>query len=251
MAQTPFANAFAFGLDKPFIVVHSAVVDMLEKDELQALIAHELGHIMSNHMLYYSILTTLTNLLSMGGLGIPFGNLAIYAFIAALFEWFRKAELTCDRAGLLVAQNLETCYRLKMKFSGGRRIDQMSIEEFFKQADEYDRHGDIIDSVYKILNNWQATHPHSVSRMRELQRWHDKGNYNDILKGDYITRDSEKHADMAKTWSNAFKNIKKDIDESGDNLAKIMSDLLNTGESIFNYGSEFVRSIFRGGAKDK
>ena len=202
-------------------------------------------------MLYYSILTTLTNLLRMGGLGIPFGDLAMYAFIAALFEWFRKAELTCDRAALLVVQNLETCYRLKMKFAGGRHVDQMSIEEFFVQADEYESHGDIIDSVFKILNNWQATHPHSVSRMRELQRWHDEGNYKDILAGDYITRDSEKHADMAKTWSDAFKNLKKDIDESGDNLAKILSDILNTGESIFNASSDFIRSFFRGETKEK
>jgi len=245
IAQTPFANSFAFGLDKPFIVLNSAMVDMLERDELQAVLAHELGHIHSNHMLYYSILITLTNLLRFGGLGIPFSNLALYAFIAALYEWFRKAELTCDRAGLLVVQNIETCFRLKMKLAGGKRTELMNIDEFFKQADEYERQGDIIDSIFKILNNWRATHPHAVARTRELNLWFEKGNYKSILAGDYLTRDSAEHADMTQTWKNAFRSLKIDLDESGDTLSRIISSLVDTGGSLVNAGTDFFKNIFR------
>ncbi|MBN2384593.1 M48 family metallopeptidase [bacterium] len=251
IAQTPFANAFAFGIDRPFVIVNSALIDMLEPAELQVVLAHELGHVVSNHMLYYSILLTLTNLLRLGGLGIPFGNLALYAFVAALHEWFRKAELTSDRAALLVSQNIDTCFKMKMKFAGGRHTEHMSVEEFFSQADEYESHGDVVDSIYKILNNWRATHPHVVARMRELNRWYEQGNYRDILAGDYISRDSEAHADMSDTWKNAFQNLKQDIDDSGDTLTRFVSELFDAGGNIVNAGAGFFKNIFFGGSESK
>lgn len=244
IAQSPIANAFAFGVDVPFIVIHSALIDMLEKDELQAVIAHELGHILSGHMLYYSVLLTLLNILKLGGLGIPFGNLALSAIIVALFEWFRKAELTCDRVGLLVAQNLDTSFRLNMKLAGGKHTENMDIEEFFKQADEYETQGDIIDSIYKVINNWQASHPHVVSRIRELQRWHDEGSYKQILNGNYITRDDAKHTNIDETWKRAINSARKDLRDSGDSLASILTGITDIGEDLFKRGSTFVSGLF-------
>ena len=55
VSQTPFFNAGAYGLDKPFIVVHSAAIELLDDDELRVLMAHELGHVMSGHALYRTI----------------------------------------------------------------------------------------------------------------------------------------------------------------------------------------------------
>ncbi len=47
VSPSPFLNAGAVGMDKPFITLNSATVDLLTDDELLAIIGHELGHIKS------------------------------------------------------------------------------------------------------------------------------------------------------------------------------------------------------------
>ncbi|MFL5471018.1 MAG: M48 family metallopeptidase, partial [Gemmatimonadales bacterium] len=65
LTQTPFFNAGAYGIDSPFIVVHSAAVELLDDDELRVLLSHELGHVMSGHALYRTIAAILA-LVSLG-----------------------------------------------------------------------------------------------------------------------------------------------------------------------------------------
>ena len=134
--QNFVVNAAAMGVDKPFIVLTSSLLEMLSEEELQAVIAHELGHIMCGHALYTTLLIIILKAWHFL-LGIPGGSYAIGAILLGLMEWSRKAELTADRAGLLVTQDLEVSHRVDMKLAGGKLTDQMSIEEFKKQADEY------------------------------------------------------------------------------------------------------------------
>jgi Zn-dependent protease with chaperone function len=244
ISQSPIANAFAYGVEQPFIVLNSSIVSLLEPKELQTVIAHELGHIVAGHMLYVSVLHVLVRLLNMGGLGIPFGTLGLRAFLVALFEWYRKAELTCDRAGLLVAQDIDVCHRTEMKLAGGKHIEEMALQEFFVQAEEYDKHGDILDSVYKLLNNWDATHPHAVARILELQRWYDHGNYREILAGNYTKREEEVHVRTTKTWQEAFDSMRNDLKQSGDPLSKLASDLADIGGSFISAGGDLFGKIF-------
>ena len=67
VSQTPFFNAGAYGIDQPFIVVHSAAIELLDDDELRVLLAHELGHVISGHALYRTIAAILA-LISLGAL---------------------------------------------------------------------------------------------------------------------------------------------------------------------------------------
>jgi Zn-dependent protease with chaperone function len=93
----PVPHAHAIGIDTPFVVLTSGMVDLLDDDdELRFVVGHELGHVLSGHALYTTVLLQLlrlSNTLSW----VPLGALGLRAVIAALFEWQRKAELSGDR----------------------------------------------------------------------------------------------------------------------------------------------------------
>jgi Zn-dependent protease with chaperone function len=117
--------------------------ETLDDDEIQCVMGHELGHVMSGHALYTTLLMFLLRMWFLF-LSIPGGMYALLMLQAALLEWSRKAELTSDRAGLLVVQNPDVAYRVDMKLAGGKRVDQMSLEAFLRQAEEFEAGGDIL-----------------------------------------------------------------------------------------------------------
>lgn len=56
LTQVPIANALAIGADKPMIVVFSGSLSLFEPDELGTVLSHEIGHILSEHVLYQTAL---------------------------------------------------------------------------------------------------------------------------------------------------------------------------------------------------
>src|SRR4051812_45005334 len=94
LTQMPFANAATIGAGQPIIVLNSELVRLLDTEGLRAVIAHEATHVLSDHVLYGTALQILLMLSSRLPLlaGLPF-----MAVRAALLEWSRAAELTCDR----------------------------------------------------------------------------------------------------------------------------------------------------------
>ena len=149
--QDPQPNAMCIGLDEPIIVVTTGLVELLDEEEMRAVIGHEVGHALSGHSVYRTILLFLTSL-ALKVAWIPLGNVAIMAIVTALREWFRKSELSADRAGLLVGQDLQASMRGLMKIAGGNHLHEMNVDAFLAQAEEYEAGGDLRDSVLKILN---------------------------------------------------------------------------------------------------
>jgi Zn-dependent protease with chaperone function len=183
VTQTPVFNAGAYGVDDPFIVLHSAALELLDEEELRVLIAHEFGHVASGHALYRTIAEIFLNV-SLGAL--PFlAGVALLPVRLAVLEWSRKSELSSDRAGLLGSQNVIASQQLFMKMAGAYRgaleSGQMSLDPFVTQASEYIASNDGLDIVYKI---------HTV-RAAELQRWIQGGDYERILRGEYTRRGAE------------------------------------------------------------
>ncbi|HTX72877.1 MAG TPA: M48 family metallopeptidase [Rectinemataceae bacterium] len=185
VTQSPFFNAGAFGFSEPFIVINSSLFRSLDDDELEAVLAHEMGHVMSGHALYKTLLWILLNIAD-GLLGIP--KLILYPVIAALTEWDRKSELSADRAGLLALQNEDPNYRVLMKAAGGDDVSQLNLNAFFEQAAEYENSRGVLDSLFKILNLAWASHPFPVLRLSELRTWAASGQYQAILDGNYPKR---------------------------------------------------------------
>ncbi len=193
VSQTPVFNAGAYGVDQPFIVLHSAALELLDDDEVKALLAHELGHVMSGHSLYRTIAEILLQV-SLGAL--PFlASVAVLPIRLAVLEWSRKSELSSDRAGLLGCQDAIVAQRLYMKMAGGVRqgpfSGQLDVDSFMVQANEYLGSNEGLDVVYKVLHTLALTHPMHTVRAAELQRWMAAGDYDRILRGDYVKRGAE------------------------------------------------------------
>jgi len=193
VSHTPFFNAGAYGIDKPFIVIHSAAIELLDDDELRVIVAHELGHVMSGHALYRTIAAILA-LISLGALPV-LASIAVLPIRLAFLEWSRKSELSADRAGLLGGQDVVVAQRVDMKMAGGGRGEgfagQLNVDAFMEQAHEYAASGEGLDVVYKILSTLALTHPMHTVRAAELQRWVGSGDYDRILRGEYVRRGPE------------------------------------------------------------
>ena len=204
VSQTPFVNAGAYGMDRPFIVINSGALALLDDDEMRTLLGHELGHVMSGHALYHTILI----LIVFVGLNfLPFLTSIILAPIQfALLEWARKSELSADRAGLLAAQDPRASMRMFLKMAGGGDMKEMSLDAFLQQAKEYEETGGAIDRIFKILNTLPQSHPFNTLRAAELERWITAGAYEKVLGGEYTRRGPE--ADQ--------RPIDKDIDDARD-----------------------------------
>lgn len=187
VTQTPLVNAAAVGFDKPFIVMNSGLLELLEPEEQRDVLGHEMGHIMSGHTTYTTIAIII---MTLGVQNLPFlAGIALLPFQLALMEWYRKAELSSDRAGLLATQDLRTSMSTFLKMAGGRSLgDQIDVDAFIEQARAYETQADFADKVWQVINTAFRTHPFGTVRAAELQRWVDAGEYDKILRGDYRRR---------------------------------------------------------------
>ncbi len=244
ISQNPLMNAGSVGVEKPFITINSALIEQLAEEELQAVIGHELGHIASGHVLYKTLLWLLMNI-STNLVHIPLGNFALGAIIAALREWDRKSELSADRAGLLVLQDPSPAYTVLMKLAGGSRIGEMVLEDFFNQAYEYEKGGDILDSVHKLLNMIGQRHPFHVVRLKELKEWVDSGKYEKILSGEYRKR-GDREEDIQEEFRQAADQYREDFDKSGDPLASALSKIGKQIDAVTREAGKQAEEFFKG-----
>ena len=132
ISQTPIVNAGAWGMEQPFIILNSGTVRLLDDDQLAYVIGHEIGHIMSDHVLYKSMTVILLNLATTG---FPIVGLAARAILVALLEWQRKSELSSDRAGLLTVQDPDIVLGTMLKMAGGGEDNESNLQEYIIQAE--------------------------------------------------------------------------------------------------------------------
>ena len=197
VSQTPMPNAMAVGFDHPFIVIHSGSLTLLNDDEQRVVLGHELGHVMSGHALYHTILYLIV---LFGFANLPFLiGIAVLPIRLALMEWFRKSELSADRAGLLACQDRDDALRLFLKFAGGGNASEMDLEGYLEQAKEYAEGGGPLDTIYKILNTLDLDHPFSSIRADELRKWIDEGHYDKIVVDGEFTHRGTEEADRPLT----------------------------------------------------
>lgn len=217
ITQSPLVNAMALGSDKPFVVLNSSIVELMDPEELRWVIGHELGHILSGHTVYNTMLYNLVRLASRLAL-VPFAWIGLKGVIWALEEWHRKAEMSCDRAGLLATQDIDAARRALMKMAGGRRLAELSSNEFHRQAREYDAVPDVREGLLKLLQLQGTTHPFAVVRFAELDRWAADGEYSGILAGRYPRREDDKEASVGDEFRAAAKSYQDSWNRSSDPL---------------------------------
>ncbi|MDX2240487.1 MAG: M48 family metalloprotease [Leptolyngbyaceae cyanobacterium bins.302] len=195
VSQSPIVNAFALGQEFPFIVLNSGLLDLLTEAELRTVIAHELGHLKCGHTTLIQMAIWTTQVIS-GLADRTFGlsMLVSTSLVMAFYEWLRKAELSADRAALLVTDDLNPILNSMMKIAGGssRYVHELSTTEFERQSSQYQSlDDDGLNQVYKffLYNNLSAgvflSHPFTVERIHFLKEWGSSTDYDQIRRGNY------------------------------------------------------------------
>jgi len=218
-------NAGALGLDEPFIMVSSGAVELMDDESLRFVIGHEMGHVLSGHAVYRTMMVRLLGLLPLLS-SMPASAFGARAVLAALSEWYRKAELSCDRAGLLCGQDPSAALRVHILLAGGVLPAQIDIPSFLRQAEEYEGVEDLRDSLLKLRQVETMTHPLAVVRAAQLQRWAASEEYRTILAGDYLRRDGDApHTTVADDVKAAARSYKDAVVTSADPLARVLADV--------------------------
>ena len=181
--QNPVPNAYTFAMrgKQPFIVMHTSLIELLTPEEIQAVIAHELGHLKCDHGVYL----TLANIMVLAAGQLPLGGVITQTLQAQILEWVRCAEFTCDRAALLATQDPKTIMSVMMKLTGGSPslASQLNLDAFIAQARAYDEVGNTeVGQLLKQMQTAQLTHPVPVLRAREIDRWASSQSYQSLLK---------------------------------------------------------------------
>jgi len=181
-------NAMTVGSARPVIILNSGLVQSLPSMELTAVLAHESGHVLSDHVHYATVLAILQRLVATGI--SPMGRLPLQALILILLEWYRCAELSCDRASTLVTGDpLVTC-RVLMNLAGGG-VEGLELDAFLQQAKDYTETDDLLARPKRWMTEITQTHPFAVRRVSELMRWVQEGDFDRIRSGSYLRRGQE------------------------------------------------------------
>ncbi|MCW5937113.1 MAG: M48 family metallopeptidase [Fimbriimonadaceae bacterium] len=188
ISNNPFTNAFAGGVERPYITVRSSIVDALSDEQLFHLMGHELGHIKSGHLLFHSIAAVIFPLLeAIGRRTLGLGDTLGIGLALAFLEWSRQAELSADRAGLLCAQdfNLSASANLLLTAGPSRLNNEASVESFLDQSRAY-QDMSALDSIGKAIVFFfygsRMTHPMPVHRTKELEKWYLSGAYERLVE---------------------------------------------------------------------
>ncbi|MEV4441124.1 M48 family metallopeptidase [Streptomyces sp. NPDC049577] len=224
VTQGPVPNAMCIGLDEPIIVISTGLLELLDEEEMRAVVGHEVGHALSGHAVYRTILLFLTNV-ALKVAWIPLGGLAVTAIVSALREWFRKSELSADRAGLLVGQDLRASLRGLMKLAGGNHLHEMNVDAFLAQAEEYEAGGDLRDSVLKIMNLLPRSHPFATVRAAELKRWAESRDYQRLMDGHYPRRADDDGTSVTDSLRAGANHYAESVRASKDPLMGLVRDL--------------------------
>jgi Zn-dependent protease with chaperone function len=226
LTQFPLANAYTIGTDKPIVLLNSELIRILDDDGRRVVLAHEAAHVHSDHVLYR---TALLILLQIGtSVRLPLlAGLPLLAIQYALLEWSRAAELSCDRAAALVTRDPTAVCRALMTIAAGEAAEDLNLDAFIAQGMDYSEGGGGLERLTKLFQDLRLTHPMPVRRVRLLLDWVHEGEYDRIVRGDYLRVGQEgsahEEADAASAFygeriSAAFEQAGSSISDAGQQL---------------------------------
>jgi len=179
----------------------------------------------SDHVLYQTALVIMLRLSQ----NLPLlAGLPLVPIRYALLEWFRAAELSCDRAAALLTRDPQAVCRSLMVLSAGAAAEHLNLDAFIKQGMDYEETGTGLERLSRLFQDLQVTHPLPVKRVRELLDWVREGDYDRIVGGDYIRRGDEPPlreegdsaaAHYSERVKGAFEKAGTSVSEVGDQLS--------------------------------
>lgn len=218
-------NARVLGFDTPFLVLGAGLVEALSPEELLSVAGHEIGHLKAGHTVYRTALWILTQV----SLHVTqAGDLIRLPVYAALKDWERKSELSCDRAGLLACQNPGASLKALVKVHYRGLADRIDEAELLRQGTEWESSGDLLDSVFKVLGTWDDTHPSFVQRYAALFRWSKGEEYPAILAGTRRVDPADPVSEVRQAWN----SWKADVNQSQDPGTKVVAEAVRQAEAL-------------------
>ncbi|HTZ08442.1 MAG TPA: M48 family metallopeptidase [Acidimicrobiales bacterium] len=190
VTQTPIVNAMTVGARNPVVIVYSSLVGSYEPLEVRTVLAHEVGHVLSEHYRYTTALVVISQVVQGVLPRSLLMGLPVRALYAALLEWSRMAELSCDRAAALVLVDPLPVCRTLMRVAGGA-LEGMNLDAFIRQATEYEDEDDLWARHSRFWEEVGRSHPFAVSRVRQLVQWVTDGDFDRIRSGHYVRRGQE------------------------------------------------------------
>jgi Zn-dependent protease with chaperone function len=191
--QDPVPQAYTFGVERYFVAISTGALELLDEDEITCILAHELGHVHADHVLYKSaarVFGSMASTIVQATLGV--GSIVVYPIQLALLRWDRASELSSDRAALIVMKDPHIVMRTLMKVAGGSRrlSEELNIDAFIEQADAFGKLQDEgpLGRYIAIFQSLFRSHPFPIWRTKEVLDWVFEGNFMEILDGDYKTR---------------------------------------------------------------
>ena len=183
----PNPNAYCAGVEKPFVAITSGLVDMMDNDEVGAVMAHELAHWQCKHVLYRLATRLLVQAAEfVASMTMGLSNLLALPVRLALLKWDRCSELSADRGMLIATRDPMLSMRVLFKLAGSstRMAHELSLERFIEQADRARQAPEeaLLDRVYSVLQTMNQTHPFPLWRAAELWRWACDGDYLTIIQ---------------------------------------------------------------------
>lgn len=226
LTQYPTPNAMAVGASNPIVVVQSELIRLLDAPMQRAVFGHEAAHILSDHQLYRTATEILVRLTLTARVPLPLGPVR-----AALLEWNRASELTCDRAAALVVRDPLVVCRTLMIMAAGAEADALDLDAFMAQGLDYTEKGSGIERLSRLFIDLGLTHSFPVKRIHELMAWVRSGDYDRIVAGDYMKRGEEppvreEAGEGVSHYSEKFRDMARDAGESVNAAGQQIADWL-------------------------
>ena len=203
LQMDPMPNAWTSGDTRIWITVTSGLVELMNDEELDAVIAHECGHILCRHVLYHTMASWISSGMTSHGL---IDKLSIPVQLA-LFYWQRKSELTADRVSAFITSP-KTVTQVMARLAGGPRniTEDINLEEWAKQADLYEgiRNDGFWNKTLQMYITATLSHPFAAVRVREILKWADTEQYHNLAEckesaAQNICPNCKKHTES--TWT--------------------------------------------------
>jgi len=226
--------AGAVGTKNPMVVIDSGLLGQLGPGEQRAVIGHELGHILSDHMVYKTAL----GILIAAGSQVPFVfGLPFRAVRTILLEWYRAAELSCDRAATITVRDPQIVCRTLMVVASGMPPDKLNLDAFMAQAMEYENWNDPSDKIRRFFAESGLTHPYAVRRVSEVMKWVQSGEYDRIIRGEYRKRDEPvdvraEAGDAFEFYAERFRSLFKEV---GENVTSLGNQIGGMAEGLADW----------------
>lgn len=163
------------GYKNPIVLLDTNCVDQLDETQLKFVAGRCLGGLRLKHN-KLEFLCDISELLS--GL---YPNV-VAALSVPLSQWHRKADLSRDRAGLLVCQDFDSAIQVLMLMSGipyGTEKD-VDIYDYLEQAVLFQKSKGL-EKLGRTIETLTASNAWIIDRASELFNWYESGKYDELI----------------------------------------------------------------------